>query len=116
MKTSSSSKRRRQKKNTSISKTDQDILIQELRRLRSLFAEVADSYIIRVSAMIQQLVEAVEGTGIGGVDSKERLSLDQYEQIMSSIRNLVVKAKRGRRKDLKQIEDLAAEIDRTIDT
>ena len=111
---SSSPKRRRRKKSARISKTDQDILVQELRRLRSLFTEITDIYIIRVSARIQHLVEQVEGTLFGERDSKEHLSLDQYEQIMSSIRSLDVKTKKGRRRDLRQIQNLVAEIDKII--
>lgn len=104
-------RRSRRKK---ISKDERETLARELGRLRSLFQEVSDVYIVRVSAMIQRLTDQFEGTDIIESESECSLSIEQYDRIFSSIRRLNVKSQKGRRRDLKRIEELAAEIEEII--
>ena len=107
-------KQRRRKKTAKITEAEQEALAREVRRLRSLLEEVAEIYIVRISGSIQQLVEHFDGTRFSEMDEIERVSINQYEQIMASIRSLEVRAKKGRRKDLKQIENLVARIEGII--
>jgi hypothetical protein len=86
----------------------------EFRRLRSLFQEVVDAYMVRVSATIQRLAEHFEETDVVQSDTDSGLSVEQCERIFSSIRRLDVKPKNARRRDLKRIEELAAEIEEMI--
>jgi transposase len=106
---SASRKPRQQKVPSKITKEQREELLLELRRLRSLFQEIVDFYSVRGSAMIQRLVENVEAMGLE--DSDLELTSEQYDQVISSIRRLDVKPKKGRRKDLKSIENLVEEIE-----
>ncbi|HPA46023.1 MAG TPA: hypothetical protein PLG59_15625 [bacterium] len=113
MESKSASRKSRQRKVASkITKEQHEELVLELRRLRSLFQEIVDFYSVRGSAMIQRLVENVEAMDLE--ESDLELTAEQYEQVISSVRRLDVKPKKGRRKDLKSIEDLVAEIEETL--
>lgn len=96
------------------SRSDREKLVIEIRRLRTLFQEIADTYVVRVSAMIQRLADSLENNDILDGESGVNLPLAHYERIVSSIRRLNVKPEKGRRRDLKRIEELAAEIDEII--
>jgi len=112
----SSAKKSRQKGIGEISPVDRERLAGQLRRLRSLFQEIADAYTARVSAMIQRLVDPFEETDTVDSEAGGSLSVEKYEQIFTSIRALDVRPSKGRRRDLKRIEELAAEIEDIINS
>lgn len=106
--------KRSQTRSAKASQVDRDTLALEFRRLRSLFQEVTDAYIVRVAAMIQRLVDHMEETDTAEGERGNGLSVEQYERIFTSIRRLDVNPKKGRRRDLKRIEELAVEIEELI--
>ncbi len=104
-------KRRRSRSKNRISPAQREELVIELRRLRSLMQEVTNTYLIRVTAMIQYLVERFEDQPGGYTPDESGISVQTHEQILSAIRQLDVKPQKGRRKDLKRIENLAIRIE-----
>ena len=106
-----SAKKRRSRSKNTISPAQREELVIELRRLRSLMQEVTNTYLIRVTAMIQHLVERFEEHPGGYTTDESEISGQTHEQILSAIRQLDVKPQKGRRKDLKRIENLAIRIE-----
>ncbi len=76
---------------------EREMLGVELRRLRSLFAEIAQRHAASVEARIAALVEAVE---------RGAVPQEQVPPLLRKVRALSVKPRKGRRKDLARIERL----------
>jgi hypothetical protein len=76
-------------------KRSRDILVLELRRLRSLFLEIAERYVANVEGKSAALIKSVE-------DGKP--SSATVAELLEGIRDLEVKPQKGRRKDLARIE------------
>ncbi len=104
----------RKEERRTVSRADREKLVVEIRHLRTLFQEIADAYVARVSAMIQRLADSVENNDAVGEGAEVDLPLAHYQQIVSSIRRLSVKPEKGRRRDLKRIEELVGQIDEII--
>ena len=80
-------------------KVAKDMLVLELRRLRAMFTEIAERYVANAEGEIAAVIEAVEG---------KSLPAARVEKMLKVVRNLSVKPRKGRRKDLARIETIAA--------
>ena len=77
------------------------MLVLELRRLRAMFTEIAERYVANAEAEIAAVIEAVEG---------KSLAAARVERMLAVVRDLSVKPRKGRRKDLTRIEGIAASL------
>ncbi|RJP18094.1 MAG: hypothetical protein C4529_13595 [Deltaproteobacteria bacterium] len=82
-------------------KVAKDMLVLELRRLRAMFAEISERYVANAEGEIAAAIDAVEG---------KPLSAARIEKMLEVVRDLSVKPRKGRRKDLARIETIAASI------
>lgn len=82
-------------------KVAKDMLVLELRRLRAMFTEIAERYVANAEGEIAAVIEAVEG---------KSLPAARVEKMLAVVRNLSVKPRKGRRKDLARIEGIAASL------
>jgi hypothetical protein len=82
-------------------KVAQDMLLLELRRLRAMFTEIAERYVANGEGEIAALVDAVEG---------KPLPAARIDRMLRILRDLSVKPRKGRRKDLARIEKIAASL------
>lgn len=80
-------------------KVAKDMLVIELRRLRAMFAEIAERYVANAEGEIAALIDAVEG---------KSLPAARVGKMLEVVRGLSVKPRKGRRKDLARIENIAA--------
>ena len=80
-------------------KVAKDMLVLELRRLRAMFAEIAERYVANAEGEIAAVIEAVEG---------KSLPAARVDKMLEVVRALSVKPRKGRRKDLTRIEGAAA--------
>jgi hypothetical protein len=80
-------------------KVAKDMLVLELRRLRAMFAEIAERYVANAEGEIAAVIEAVEG---------KSLPVARVKKMLDVVRALSVKPRKGRRKDLARIEGAAA--------
>jgi len=82
-------------------KAAKDILVLELRRLRAMFTEIAERYVADTEGEIAAVVEAVEG---------KSLPAARVERMLKILRDLSVKPRKARRKDLARIGKAAASL------
>ncbi|MBE0569805.1 MAG: hypothetical protein IH576_04105 [Deltaproteobacteria bacterium] len=82
-------------------KVARDMLLLELRRLRAMFAEIAERYVANAQGEIAAVIENVE---------RKSLSGSRIEKMLAVVRGLSVKPRKGRRKDLARIETIAASL------
>ena len=82
-------------------KAAKDILVMELRRLRAMFAEIAERYVADTEGEIAAVIEAVEG---------KPLPAARIERMLKVLHDLSVKPRKGRRKDLARIGRAAASL------
>jgi hypothetical protein len=82
-------------------KVAKDMLVLELRRLRAMFTEIAERYVANAEGEIAAVIEAVEG---------KSLPAARVERMLAVVRDLSVKPRKGRRKDLTRIEGIAASL------
>src|SRR5512134_974131 len=82
-------------------KVAKDMLVLELRRLRAMFSEIAERYVARAEGEIAAVIEAVEG---------KSLPASRVEKLLEVVRDLSVKPRKARRKDLARIEAIAASL------
>jgi len=75
------------------------MLVLELRRLRAMFSEIAERYVANTEGEIAAVVEAVEG---------KPPPVARVERMLKILHDLSVKPRKGRRKDLARIENIAA--------
>ena len=87
-------------------KVAKDMLVLELRRLRAMFSEIAERYVADVEGEIAALVEAVEG---------KSLPAARVDGMLKIVRDLSVKPRKGRRKDLARIEKIAASLRKELE-
>jgi hypothetical protein len=80
-------------------KVAKDMLVLELRRLRAMFTEIAERYVATAEGEIAAVIDAVEG---------KSLTAARVEKMLEIVRALSVKPRKGRRKDLARIGDIAA--------
>jgi len=80
-------------------KVAKDMLVLELRRLRAMFTEIAERYVATAEGEIAAVIDAVEG---------KSLNAARVEKMLEIVRALSVKPRKGRRKDLARIGDIAA--------
>jgi hypothetical protein len=71
-----------------------DMLVLELRRLRAMFAEIAERYVADTEGEIAAVIEAVEGKSLPSA---------RLERMLKILHDLSVKPRKGRRKDLARI-------------
>ena len=82
-------------------KTTKDILVLELRRLRTMFTEIAERYVADMEGEIAAVVKAVEG---------KSLPAARVEKMLRVLHDLSVKPRKGRRKDLARIGEATASL------
>ncbi|HEX9191410.1 MAG TPA: hypothetical protein VF847_04895 [Candidatus Deferrimicrobiaceae bacterium] len=82
-------------------KVAKDMLVLELRRLRAMFSEIAERYVARAEGEIAAVIEAVEG---------KSLPASRVEKLLEVVRDLSVKPRKARRKDLARIEAIATSL------
>jgi hypothetical protein len=82
-------------------KVSREMLVLELRRLRALFSEIAERYLADAEGEIVAAIAAVEG---------KPLSPARIEGMLQRVRDLSVKPRKGRRKDLARIEKVVASL------
>lgn len=83
-----------------------DMLVLELRRLRAMFTEIAERYVADAEGGIAALVEAVEG---------KSLPAARVDGMLRIVRDLSVKPRKGRRKDLVRIEKIASALRKELE-
>lgn len=79
----------------------------EIRRIRSLVKEIASNYVSKVEGQAEDMAKAVEEIQI---DAR-----DEFKKMLKEIRELNVKPNKGRRKDLRRLEDLIDQLGTQID-
>jgi len=82
-------------------KVGKDMLVLELRRLRAMFTEIAERYVANAEGEIAAVIEDVEGKSLPDA---------RIEKMLAVVRDLSVKPRKGRRKDLARIETIAASL------
>jgi hypothetical protein len=80
-------------------KVAREMLVLELRRLRAMFSEIAERYVANTEGEIVAVIEAIEG---------KPLAPARVAAMLKLVRDLTVKPRKGRRKDLARIENVAA--------
>ena len=86
-------------------KVAKDMLVLELRRLRAMFSEIAERYVAGAEGEIAAVIEAIEG---------KTFPAARVEKMLEVVRDLSVKPRKGRRKDLARIERAAASLRKVI--
>ncbi|MEW6720245.1 MAG: hypothetical protein AB1346_07335 [Thermodesulfobacteriota bacterium] len=76
-------------------KAAREMLLLEARRLRGIFAEIAQRYVEEMEARIASAIAAMES---------RPLPPGKAEELLETVQSLSVKARKGRRKDLARIE------------
>ncbi len=79
-------------------KAAREMLLIETRRLRAMFAEIAEHYVANMEGKIASVIDAVEA---------RTLSAEKVDGMLKALRDLTVKPQKGRRKDLSRIEKAA---------
>jgi len=82
-------------------KVAKEMLVLELRRLRAMFAEIAERYVANAEGEIAGVIDAVDGKSI---------SAARVGKMLEVVRGLSVKPRKGRRKDLARIEGVTASL------
>lgn len=94
-------------------------LIIELRHLRITFREAIAVYSARIEGQLSQVIQELqdrqkaEANPAAGRTRKSRLRprvAQDMDAVLSLVRNLKLKPQKGRRKDLRRVEEAAAEI------
>lgn len=86
-------------------KAANDMLLLELRRLRTMFSEIAERYVADTEGEIAAVIEAVEGKSVPTARAGRMLKI---------LHGLSVKPRKGRRKDLVRIGRAAASLRREM--
>ena len=85
-------------------------LVREIKYLRSISKDVIDRYSLRVQGCLVNMVRILETSPTNR--QKVRKPIDKkMREMISSIRSIKIKAKKGRAKDLVRIEALAKKLD-----
>jgi len=87
-------------------KVANDMLVLELRRLRAVFSEIAERYVADAEGEIAAVVEAVE---------EKPLPNARVGKMLKILRDLSVKPRKGRRKDMARIEKTAAALRKELE-
>jgi len=87
-------------------KVAREMLVLETRRLRALFAEIAERYVSEMEARIASAAQAIETRDVphGKIDA-----------MLKVVRGLNVKPQKGRRKDLARIEKATETLFKTLE-
>lgn len=83
-------------------------VMEELDFLRNTLLEVDRHYIARLESEIMQVREAVESEA--GEGRLPRRKLHDFEEMLALMRGLQIKPGKGRRKDLKKIDQLVGRL------
>ena len=83
-----------------------EMLIVEMRRIRSLFVEIGERYLADTEGSIVAL--------IGELDQR-KLPMPSVDRLLKDVRSLSVKPRKGRRKDLARIEMLVDAFRKTLE-
>jgi hypothetical protein len=83
-----------------------ETLAVELRRIRSLFVEIAERYVADTEGRIVSLVDELD---------RRKLPAPCVDRLLEKVRDLRVKPRKGRRKDLARIESLVDAIVKTLE-
>jgi septal ring factor EnvC (AmiA/AmiB activator) len=97
------------RKKTPERKSAAAVLQHELLLLGQVLEEISRNYINRLQREIQLVGRAVEDVEQKGEFTRRQLK--DLKQMSASIRGLHVKAEKGRRKDLKKIDELIGELE-----
>jgi hypothetical protein len=81
------------------------MLLLELRRLRTMFSEIAERYVADTEGEIAAVIEAVEGKSVPTARAGRMLKI---------LHGLSVKPRKGRRKDLARIGRAASSLRREM--
>lgn len=87
-------------------KVAREMLVLETRRLRALFAEIAERYVAEMEARIASAAESIE---------TKALPPGKIDAMLKTVRGLNVKPQKGRRKDLARIEKATEALFRTLE-
>jgi hypothetical protein len=87
-------------------KVAKDMLLLELRRLRAMLTEIAERYVADAEGGIAALVEAAEG---------KSLPAARIDGMLRIVRDLSVKPRKGRRKDLARIEKAVSSLRKELE-
>ncbi|MBI4180032.1 hypothetical protein HY522_11490 [bacterium] len=80
-------------------------VVVEIRRVRTLFKEIASTYVSKMESRVLDLIQQVESLSA----NPERMER-QVPLMLKCVRDLSVKPAKGRRKDLKKLELLLDEL------
>ena len=88
-------------------------VVVELRTLRGQLEVMSESYRMRVSGQLAELLRFIEGDEDLG-QSPQHLTLKAAQAVLQRIEKLDFKPKRGRAKDFARLEELVAELTELI--
>ena len=94
-------------------KDDPRVAIVELHRVRALLEEIVENYQSKLEADLHQIEEILATTG-KSEDESVKVDTDRIHRMIVLCRHLDVKASKGRRKDLKRIDNLITQIHQLI--
>ena len=77
-------------------------VVVEIKRIRTLSKEIAANFVSKIEARVIELIRIVETSGAD--------CADQIPPMLKRIRELSVKPNKGRRKDLRQLEELLEDL------
>ena len=109
-----SARKPRGKPSAETARLQKDALLR-LQHLRSAAREIARQHLANMERDIVELADLVKNAKAGGRKGKN-LSLSMLEHMITLLDNLSLKPERGRRKDLKRIEEALEELRETVIT
>jgi hydroxylamine reductase (hybrid-cluster protein) len=109
-----SARKRREKSSAELARVQKEALLR-LQHLRSAAREVARQHLANMERDIVELADLVKNAKSGSRKGKN-LSLSRLEHMITLLDNLSIKPEKGRRKDLKRIEEALEEVRETVIT
>jgi hypothetical protein len=83
-----------------------ELLVVEMRRVRAIFVEIGERYLADIEGSIVSIIDDL---------AQRKLPPDRVERLLKEIRELDVKPRKGRRKDLGRIESLVDTLRKSLE-
>lgn len=87
-------------------KIARELLVVELRRIRAIFVEIGERYLADTEGSIVSIIDDL---------AQRKLPPDRVERLLKEVRELDVKPRKGRRKDLGRIEMLVDDLRKSLE-
>jgi hypothetical protein len=83
-----------------------ELLVVEMRRVRAIFVEIGERYLADIEGSIVSIIDDL---------AQRKLPPDRVERLLKEVRELDVKPRKGRRKDLGRIESLVDTLRKSLE-